>query len=199
MTKIIAIEGPDRVGKATQTSLLTAYLRSKSVITNNNGLTYYASVTSVEVPVKGFLHSTIYYMLRNGLAKRCPNLFQAVQSLNKLWFQIFYLKRWNVDYVTLDRWKLSTRVYGEATGVHSILLRVFDYLLIEPDATIVLEGAAQVNEARDSYERDSKLQRLVRTTYAKIAHEKDKHFVINANQTREAVHNDIVNALKNVI
>lgn len=199
MTKIIAIEGPDRVGKATQTSLLTAYLRSKSVVTNNNGLTYYASVTSVEVPVKGFLHSTIYYMLRNGLAKRFPNLFQTVQSLNKLWFQIFYLKRWNVDYVTLDRWKLSTRVYGEATGVHSILLRVFDYLLIEPDATIVLEGAAQVNEARDSYERDSKLQRLVRTTYAKIAHEKDKHFVINANQTREAVHNDIVNALKNVI
>lgn len=198
MAKIIAIEGPDRVGKATQTSLLVDHLKSKPPFTRF-GVMYYTDATSVEVPVKGFLHSTIYYMLRNGLAKRCPNLFQIVQSLNKFWFQIFHLKHFNVDYVILDRWKLSTYVYGKATEVHPILLRVFDYLLVEPDVTIILGGSAQVDEARDSYERDSELQRLVRTTYAKIANEKDKHFVINANQTREAVHNDIVNVLKNVI
>lgn len=186
---VIAVEGPDRVGKATQTRILRDRLRLSA-----------KKVALCEVPIKGAFYDTIYWMLKNGSAKRFPNLFQLVQSLNKYWFQTFRLRTLvrECDYVILDRWKLSTQVYGICTGAKRWLLKIFDRLLIEPDATVILFGRPQVDEVRDVYEKDSDLQHRVKRRYILegMLGDPDRVRLINANLSREEVASMIWSALK---
>lgn len=157
--KVIAFEGPDRVGKATQCKLLCEYI--------NNALKKKAVV--VEVPVHDvFTYSLIYWMLRNGLAKKFPKVFQWLQILNRWIFQkvkLSSLKK-KYDYVIFDRWSLSTIVYGTAEGLVKEDVEEACRLLTSPDYTIVLLGKSHAHEAEDVYERDENLQRKVREIYA---------------------------------
>ena len=60
-TKFIAIEGPDRVGKATQTMMLSKYLQKLS----RNSLSRFflgSTVKTIEVPIKTVFYKTIYRM-----------------------------------------------------------------------------------------------------------------------------------------
>lgn len=156
MAKIIVVEGADKVGKATQTNILRDAL-PKSVL--------------VEVPTKGLTHKVIYWMLKNGLAKRLPNAFQFVQFLNKLVFQTFSLPKLlrTYDYVILDRWALSGLVYGEATGVNDWFNNVLYMVLRKPDITIIMTGTSfKRGKADDVYEKDSDLQTAVKARYWSI-------------------------------
>jgi len=155
--KIIAIEGPDRTGKATQAGLLRDYLLSQG-----------HKVAHFEVPFNdGVTHRAIYAMLRNGLAKKYPKVFQTVQYLNKRVFQEMHLNhlREKMDYIILDRWSLSGLVYGEAEGVPRWYSDLLFNQLVKPDVTIVLANASHAVEGRDVYEKDTVLQAKVRALY----------------------------------
>lgn len=190
LAKIIAIEGPDKSGKMTQTRMLTASLRKKG-----------NKVALVEVPVKDSLtYSLIYKMLANGTAKSWPNVFQTLQFLNKLIFQLTQLLwlRLTNDFIVFDRWSLSALVYGDAGGSSSFLNNVYYWLLTRPAVTIVLRGATfkRSSEADDTYEKDAALQLLVRLGYHDWARNNpEDHVVVDNRAEKEEVHKRIMRAL----
>lgn len=184
--KLVAIEGPDKVGKATQSQMLAHVLRR-----------YGDRVVLVEIPVNdGVTYPLIYWMLHNGKAKVYPNLFQFIQFLNKLvfqWTKLLWL--WlTCAYVVLDRWSLSTIVYGDATGVNPTFNRLLYWLLKKPDVTVVLHGSSfKCQEADDVYEKDSALQIAVCKGYYNWAQEHPlDHEPIDNQGTRDEVHERIV-------
>lgn len=184
--KIIALEGPDRVGKNTQATMLARRLRSLGNV-----------VCLHEVPAKdNVTHPVIYWMLRNGLAKRLPRVFQWVQVQNRKILQKKLLEKCkSYDYIILDRWFLSTFIYGTASGIDTSWHEIAHGAML-PDTTIILNGKIGGLEARDVYEQDQVLQARVVRLYRDwaISNPKDS-ILINATLPREQVHNQIWNHL----
>ena len=189
MSKIIAIEGPDRVGKFTQTKLLQKYI-------TRIGL----SAVVVEVPIRSAItYRVIYWMLQNGLAKKFPKIFQWFQFINRKIFQMYTLPvlEEHYDFIIMDRWSLSTIVYGIAEGVPKAYTIGLAKKLRESDFTIILFGEAHEHVAEDSYEVDASLQARVRLEYAKWALENPKTTkLINCNQDHEIIAKKIKNILQ---
>lgn len=189
-SKFIVIEGPDRVGKATQVKLLQEKLAKAN-----------KTVTTVEVPLRSnIIYHLIYWMLGNGLAKKFPKIFQWFQYFNRQIFQWMILPRLDdeYDYIIMDRWSLSTVVYGAATGVPEEFTQKLYKRLKTPDHTIILLGKSHQHVAEDVYESDNSLQEKVRKLYA-IWSEKnqDCSSAIECSQPREVVFSQIINALSN--
>lgn len=158
MSRIIVFEGPDRVGKKTQSAKLKEYLESNKKKT-----------LVVEVPIEDRItYKLIYWMLGTGLVKYFPKLFQSLQFLNRFLFQAFRLNKLEhqYDYIIFDRWSLSTVVYGAATGVNPAFLEKLYNMIRKPDFTVVLLGDAHKHDAEDVYEKDSDLQSKVSSLYA---------------------------------
>ena len=189
MTKMIVIEGPDRTGKFTQSRLLKQYLVNKGFV-----------VAAVEVPLKSnFVYHIIYWMLGNGLAKTFPKLFQWLQYFNRQIFQWMKLPELEkkYDYIIMDRWSLSTVVYGVATGVPESFTNSLYERLKKPDSTVILLGPSHKHEAEDVYESDSDLQRKVRELYSEWAIKKhDCCFVVDCSNKKHEVFEFILQGLK---
>jgi thymidylate kinase len=187
---IIAIEGPDKVGKQTQAALLVTELRDQGW-----------KVKPVEMPVNDVItYRLIYWMLRNSTAKRFPRIFQAVQFLNKYLWQLFVCPflNWKYDYVVMDRWAASATVYGRATGISERFLQWTYNRLTRPDATLVLMGPSHCAErADDSYEKDTELQANVRVEYDLWSLEEgfERVTVLSNQGGREAVHAAVMDAI----
>jgi len=161
MSKIVVFEGADRCGKATQSKLLREHIVFSG-----------KSAKIVEVPIRSAVtYKLVYWMLRNGLAKQLPKLFQALQFLNRKIFQIFMLPALERQYdvIILDRWSLSTIVYGAAEGVSEKFTVGLSNLLRKPDHTIILLGSSFPHAAEDVYESDAVLQQKVREGYSNWA------------------------------
>lgn len=187
--KLVAVEGPDKVGKQTQVAMLAHTLRR-----------YGDRVAQVEVPFNDRLtYRAIYWMLRNGRAKTWPNAFQFVQFVNKFIFQWTYLLwlRLTCDFIVLDRWSLSAIVYGDATGVTPWFNRVMYHLLVRPELTLILHGPSfKRNTVDDSYEKDSTLQKAVREGYYDWALDHpDDHELINNQGARDEVHATVMGTM----
>lgn len=188
MSKFIVIEGPDRVGKATQTKILASFLKKLGykVLTN-------------EVPLKSnFVYHIIYWMLGNGLAKKLPKIFQWLQYFNRQIFQWTKLPRYEkeYDFIVMDRWSLSTVVYGIATGVPEDFTDRLYNRLKKPDHTVVLLGPSHKHEAEDVYESDSTLQKKVREVYSLWVN-KNPHdsSVVDCSKQRHEVSEEILTKL----
>ncbi len=189
LAKLVIIEGPDKVGKQTQSNRLAHALRR-----------YGDRVKLVEVPFNDKLtYRLIYWMLRSGKAKTHPNVFQFTQFLNKLIFQWTYLMwlRLTCDYVVLDRWRLSSIVYGDATGTNRTFNRLMYHALTAADVTVILHGPSfKRRTVDDAYERDSALQRDVRLGYYSWAvdHPVD-HELVDNQGTQDEVHERIMDVV----
>ena len=153
----IVVEGPDQVGKYTQSQMLVSRIGK------------YCKVKFVEVPLDDKItYPLIYKMLDTGIAQKFPNLFQIVQFANKMLFQIFCLPLLllKYDFVVFDRWALSGFVYGRVSGVNPMLNSLLYRLLIKPDATVVITGPSfSVDRVQDEYEKDKSFQRKVSNEY----------------------------------
>jgi dTMP kinase len=180
MSKIIVIEGADKCGKFTQTHLLQEYI-------TRTGL----GAVVVEVPIRSAVtYRIIYWMLQNGLAKKFPKFFQWLQFLNRKIFQVLSLPSLlkTYDYVILDRWSLSTIVYGTAEGIDPKFSQDLADKLISPDYTILLLGKSHMGLAEDVYEADNSLQERVKKLYKEWS---DIHpitsTIIDCSLTREEI------------
>jgi dTMP kinase len=189
MSKLIVIEGPDRVGKATQTRMLRQYLVNKGFV-----------VAAAEVPLKSnFMYHLIYWMLGNGLSKKFPKAFQWCQYFNRQIFQWTILPKLEeeCDYIIMDRWSLSSVVYGSACNVPREFTEVLYNRLRDPDFTIVLLGPAHAHEAEDVYEADSDLQHKVREIYREWVTERPGKFsIVDCSRPIEVVAKDIKECLE---
>lgn len=187
MTTFIALEGPDRVGKKTQSEMLQVALQKigkKALV--------------VEVPWDdGLTYKLIYHMLEHDQASKYPTLFQIFQNVNKILCQYIKMSTFEkYDFIIFDRWRLSSFVYGSLTDANMKVVKfLFDRLLC-PDRTIVLLGKRLTEKAEDEYERNDSLQARVRQMYA-FAYEHERGVIrINVDSTtRENVHEKIIAAL----
>ena len=189
MSKIIVIEGPDRCGKATQSRMLREYLASFGIMS-----------TMIEVPIRSAItYRIIYWMLRNGLAKKFPKLFQVMQFLNRKFFQLFKLPHIEDQYdvIIFDRWSLSTIVYGMASGVPQDFTVKLSTYLRQPDHTFILLGKAFPHEVEDVYEADADLQTEVRAHYALWAASNPQSCtVIDCQQNKKRISKQICDTLR---
>lgn len=189
--KLIVIEGCDGLGKTTQAWLLTEMLYR----TGGN------RAWCVHAPVNDFVfYPVIRHMLKTGAAVRWPNVFQTLQFLNKLTFQLLalpFLMLFN-DFVVLDRWSLSAIAYGDAAGANRAYSRVLYRLLKKPDALLVLEGQPHASDKqKDAYETDVDLQSAVNAGYvAWVTNGTGRCQLVEARRGIFDVHVDIVAALR---
>ena len=182
---LIAIEGADQLGKSTQTELLCEALCVRK-----------HKATVEKIPYEdGVTKKRIYEMLFDGTAPKFPIVFQTMQGLNRRHFQLTYLPTLasHYDVIVLDRWSLSTRVYGAASGVPEETTQVILEDLVPPDLTLVLDGEPFPWEGQDSYEGDRTFQEKVRRGYQEYCARWPESFVkIDANRPREIVHEDLL-------
>ena len=92
--KLIAFEGGDSVGKATQSIELASHLsrQGKKVIRFEFPL-YNRCLWGTKST-----YNLIRHMLSTGTAMRWPNVFQFLQFFNKLTLQLFWLKKLQKKY-----------------------------------------------------------------------------------------------------
>lgn len=188
-TQLLVVEGPDRVGKATQTKLLFESLTSRGF-----------KVARVEVPFNdNFTHKLIYFMLKNGWAKKLPNLFQTVQIANRIIYQTFVMN-WTVshdyDFIIFDRWHLSSEIYGKASNVDVALLRFLSKFITKVDLTFVLIGVPHTSEARDDYEKDIEFQNKVRELYNEYARRDPGCVTLDSKESVDDIHRSIMSYLE---
>ena len=136
-------------------------------------------------------------MLENGLARRWPTTFQAINFLNRLIWQIFVLpfvgRRY--DFIVLGRWSLSGTVYGTVDGVNITLLKFMSFVLLKPYRTIILSGDRFLRETSDSYERDREFQSEVERLYVNQEKTSNVRHVSNRGLTPMQVNDDIIRCL----
>lgn len=200
--KIIAIEGADKVGKATQSKMLAVALAQPFQYVL--GITTAYSVVRVEIPTRTcrWTHKLIYMMLSNGWAKRVPNVFQFVQFLNRLAFALFELPGLvaSNDYIVFDRWNLSSFVYGTETGCNKYFIKLLLKMVPQADLTLVLTGDPHHRDGADSYESDTGLQQRVRALYfaigASTAPEFNKFVLVHNGGNRDEVHARVMCVLR---
>lgn len=192
MGKVIVFEGPDKVGKETQSKLLASVLKSEGI-----------NVIRVEPSKEAHprMKKLIYSMLDSGAAKRYPNAFQFAQFLNKIYFQTFKLPKLvkQYDLVILDRWKLSGYVYGGAEGINPTLNQWMYNRVKTADITLVLTGTSYKRSTTidDSYERDTDLQTKVKIAYRQTG-AWPGHALVDNHDSIEDVHNSIRALLENL-
>lgn len=177
--KIVVYEGPDAIGKKTQSMLLYNFLLSRNY-----------KVSLYEIPFRNRLYSSIYYMLYNGHAIKFPITFMIIQFLNKLFFEYFVLRKSlkENDIVILDRWRLSTYVYGYCTSKSNFLSKLLMCLSKKPDITFVFEGKSFKRDNQDVYEKNNNLQEDIRIMYHEFANKhSNDHFIVNANQEKKEI------------
>lgn len=183
---LIAIEGPDRTGKATQAQML-----EEALCKHNH------KATVEEVPYDdGVSYPKIYEMLRDGTALQFPVVFQTFQGINRRYFQRRFLPTLAGHYevVILDRWNLSTRVYGAASGVSADATDAILKGVVEPDLTLVFDGEPFPKEGLDSYELNTELQQTARRGYLSYCEQWPDRFVkIDAGRPKAMVHHDVLN------
>lgn len=183
---MVAIEGADRLGKATQTEMLLTNLRKSNF-----------RATHEEVPWRdNITYDLIYKMLHNGDAVAHPIVFQTYQGCNRLIMQTQYLNGLapHYDVILLDRWTPSTWVYGRASGVEDPATKAILQDVWDPDFTVILDGESfdMPEKKADDYEKDQSFQRQIRDGYIRWYEEhQEKAVVINANRDRHTVSSDI--------
>jgi thymidylate kinase len=191
-----AIEGPDKVGKATQSNLLVHALMDFSTLRTN----------LIEIPSRHHTcHGKIYDMLKrrpNGTAPAVehPEIFQTFQVANRFHVQedIERMAKDGNIIIIFDRWAMSSWAYGLASNVKPSQLETISEGLLEPDVTFVLEGRSfdRPEQENDAYEDDNNFQSKVRKTYSQLASANKNVIRINADRHKNVVHEDIFMVVK---
>lgn len=191
MGKLVVFEGPDNVGKETQSKLLANALQAQGV-------------NAIRVEPTKESHPSgrklIYSMLDSGAAKRRPNTFQFVQFLNRMYFQYVKLPKLlkKHDLVILDRWALSGFVYGEAECISPGLNQWMYNRARKADLVMVLSGTSYKRAGNDdSYERDTSLQIKVKVAYRNAGLTWPGHVLVDNKDGVMDVHNSIMALLEN--
>jgi thymidylate kinase len=187
--RVIAIEGRDKLGKTTQVTNVTSDLNLKGY-----------RVTNVCFPYKGLTYLIIRKMLAVGAAKKFPNVFQFIQTLNKVAFQltILWWLRMKNDYIIFDRCGLSTLAYGRATGAWTWFTKFLVFFIVKPDLIVLLDGF-QFNrvEQTDTYDADVEMQWKLRGIYLNVAGTVSSPvYYIDANQPVNTVTKDILLSIR---
>lgn len=178
---LIAFEGLDQSGKATQARHLRTRLQAEGRVVRVISFPDYATPIGVEI--------------RQALAGERdfgPEVMQLLYVANRFEHRP-RLDHWLAagDVVICDRYRASSVAYGEAQGLDAVWLEEIQRHLPAATVTILLDIAPETAVARkrtdrDRYERDLSLLARVRTSYQRQA-ATSGWAVIDAEQPKEAV------------
>jgi len=209
-----ALEGPDKVGKATQSKMLADAVLGLAPEFIEKKIT--VRVEHIEIPSRGHVcYDKVYDMLNrreDGSAPAVdhPEVFQTFQVANRFHVQEDLKLMRGHDGPTIiifDRWVLSSWAYGAASGVEAEKIKAINEGLMKADITFVLNGESfkRPEQADDAYEDDNSFQAQVRRQYEALSQPdafKDgecpssKIVSINPNRERDEVHEEILGHVK---
>jgi len=173
----VALEGADKRGKSTQSTLLAEAINAKLV-----KYPYYDSLTGriiLEILEER-------YQLESGHGNRAA-IIQSLMTINRYETLDLIPKDCNVVF---DRYSLSAFVYGGLDGLNEDFIYKINSALPQPDITIIIAGEPVGALNNDFYEKDEK-QRAINSLYIKLA--KRLYLpIINANQPIDKVHSEIM-------
>jgi dTMP kinase len=202
--KIIVIEGIDKAGKGTQSSLLeqSGLLQSRLVI---NALKLSGNVctvmdfpdytTPIGQEIRAFLDGKRNYTFETMHILMSANRWEKKKEIESLME--------NGTIIIMNRYYQSNLVYGVSHGLNLKWLLNLDEGLPKEDVVIVLEvnpntSYQRVPGNRDAFEIDRKLLTKVHKNYRKLA----KQFnwkIINGERVSGEVHNEIMKIVRKVI
>lgn len=161
---LISIEGIDAVGKRTQTSILSSWLRAKGHTTHTVSFPDYGTTLGKEI--KSFLLGMRNYPPEVRHMLFAANRWEKKKELESI------LSRTSV--VIVNRYSESNLAYGVANGLRLEWLANLEKGLPKPDTVIVLDAPPAALHSRrgpnqDEYERNSGLQEKTREAYLKLA------------------------------
>ena len=186
---IIVIEGSDQAGKKTQSDLLAKALRKNKIKTKVFSFPDYTTPLGKEI--NGFLH---------GKRKFPPQVIHCLLAANR-WEKESEIKKAESQnsVIIMNRYYQSNLVYGVANNLSLKWLQVLDQGLPKADLVIVLdvsqmESFSRKKSNRDRFEKDIVFLQKISKTYRNLAKKFGWH-IINASQSKESVHNDIMRVL----
>jgi dTMP kinase len=187
---LIAFEGLDQSGKATQARLLRARLEQDGRTVSP------LSFPDYETPIGQEIRRAL-----QGGREFGPDVMQLLYVANRFEYRA-RLEGWLRDghVVICDRYRASSVAYGEAQGVDPAWLEDVQRPLPRPDLTLLLDippdvGVERKRADRDVYERDLALLTRVRDSYRRQATQAD-WVIIDAGRPREAVEEDVMRAVR---
>ena len=187
--KIIALEGPDKAGKMTQSKLLVDSLRKSGRISVVMDFPDYS--TPIGVEISAFLEDKRDYSNEVKHMLMSANRWERKREIESL------VKTGTV--VVINRYYHSNLVYGISNGLNIDWLLNLDKGLPKEDIAIVINISPSTvtlrTEKLDLFERNEKLLLAVNKNYSKLA----KQFswkIISGDNSKEQVHQDILNLLK---
>lgn len=184
--RLIVIEGPDKVGKETQSKMLAKALAQHMLVERE------------EIPYNdGNTHTKIYDMLKTGEAVKYPVAFQTFQGANRMFWQRERMKgvTYKNDVLILDRWNISAWVYGRASGISDDTLECILREIVEPDIVFIFDGQPFHTPDRedDTYEKNNAFMAKVREQYQRWSEENPEIAVkIDASRPPEVVHKELL-------
>jgi len=187
---IVALEGPDRIGKSTQAQRIAHALKERKI-----------RGAVEKAPFKdGVTYDRIYEMLRTGEAVEHPVVFQSFMGINRRLFQTQYLPdlAQEMDVVVLDRWNVSTLVYGSEGGVSAATTWCILKGILEPDLVFLFTGEPFASpDTDDAYEADKDYQRRIQDTYKAWGKSNPaRTHWIKANEAPERITDEIVGTIQ---
>ncbi len=183
---IIVIEGGDQAGKKTQTELLSKALKKRKIKTTTFSFPDYTTPVGKEIAKyldgkRKFPPQTIHCLLAANRWEKLNQILLA-QSKNSV--------------VIMNRYYQSNLVYGLANGMKPSWLENLDAGLPKADLVILLdvsqkESFNRKKSNRDKFEKNEEFLRKISKIYRNTA-KKKRWKIINASQSKEEVHQEIL-------
>lgn len=189
--KIIAIEGLDKSGKATQAKLLTEYLKTAGFKVVQSEFHRYDTPTG-ELVMKWLQKKWDVDQTTIEL------IMTADKQAQQKWFT--ELEEQGIDFLILDRYVGSQQVYSHTNGVSPIWTAMLQQYMRKPDIEIFIDISAEESMKRkgkhnngenDRYESDLEMLKRVRQIYT--ARDNIK---IDGTRTPDKVHFEILEFLQ---
>jgi dTMP kinase len=186
---IIVIEGVDQAGKKTQSELLAQTLKKNRIKTKIFSFPDYS--TPVGKEIDRYLH---------GKTKFPPQVIHCLLAANR-WEKLVQIKKAISEnsVVIMNRYYQSNLVYGMANGLSLKWLEGLDAGLPRADLVIVLDVSqrdsfSRKRQNRDRFEKNTQFLSKISKSY-KILAKKYGWKLVNASDTKEHVHNSIMQVL----
>lgn len=194
--KIIAFEGLDASGKATQTKMLCEALVAdgKRVFTT--------SFPRYNRPIGMLIHQWLTDEVE--LTEEAAHMLFEADRVDFANFVSQYEDYY--DYFVIDRYVLSNLAFGMAKGISQKWLLGLQALVRQPDVTFVLDINSKTSfqrrpDRRDRHETDASLLNRTRAAYEYLASSPELSdrliYTIDANGSSEEVHEAILDFYRN--
>jgi len=187
--KFIVIYGINNLGKTTQAKKIVEYILQKGLRAD------YVKYPVYDMKPSGPFLDKVLRSLRQEIPEE---EFQMWMTVNRFQFQPLLKRKLNQGiYIVAEDYVGTGLAWGSVKGANYDWLKAMNSLLLKEDIAILLDGERFVagQEKVHIHETDPRLIDMVRRKHLEIGKELG-WFVVNANQAREKVFNDILTVLR---